>query len=314
LKKVIFIMGAGHSGSTLLDLIIGSHSKAFSLGELWSISADQVSKKQSLICGVCAGECAFWNRRASLPVLRSYFGRWNRSNRLAFALYRYLGGFKGNIYRHLLEWSRAEVLVDSSKRVWWIRRQLLPSWFWRGMNPFLIYLHRDGRAVANSLLRKFPERGMAAIAKGWVRGTQQRERYFRAFPRHRRLQLAYEQLATDPEGVINSVCDWLDIRYEPEMLRYWQHDHHPVAGNLGARSLIFKYREQFDGGLAAYWSQINEGDRYTNQAHYDELGMAIKLDLRWRHELSREQLDIFDTVAGAVNRPYAYEGTGEANV
>ena len=31
--KVVFIMGAGHCGSTLLDLIVGSHSNAFSLGE-----------------------------------------------------------------------------------------------------------------------------------------------------------------------------------------------------------------------------------------------------------------------------------------
>lgn len=33
IKKVVFICGAGHSGSTLLGLLLGSHSKCFYLGE-----------------------------------------------------------------------------------------------------------------------------------------------------------------------------------------------------------------------------------------------------------------------------------------
>ena len=36
-KKVIFIMSAGHSGSSLLSLILGSHSEGFSAGELCNL-------------------------------------------------------------------------------------------------------------------------------------------------------------------------------------------------------------------------------------------------------------------------------------
>ena len=35
--KIIFILGIGRSGSTMLDLMLGSHSQGFSLGEISKI-------------------------------------------------------------------------------------------------------------------------------------------------------------------------------------------------------------------------------------------------------------------------------------
>ena len=37
-NQIVFIMGPGHCGSTLLDLILGSHSDCFSLGEVFRLS------------------------------------------------------------------------------------------------------------------------------------------------------------------------------------------------------------------------------------------------------------------------------------
>ena len=34
--KVVYIMGRGHSGSTMLDLMLGNHEKIHSVGELTS--------------------------------------------------------------------------------------------------------------------------------------------------------------------------------------------------------------------------------------------------------------------------------------
>lgn len=157
-------MAAGHTGSTLLDLILGSHPLAFSLGELQIVTKQVHNTAEGFphICGVCAQECEFWNRKVSLPVLQSYFG-WKSYNRLTSALYWRFGSFICDIYEHLFEWSGADVLIDSSKEVWWIRRQLKPFWFWRKTTPFLIHLCRDGRAVTASYLRKYPKRGIVSI-------------------------------------------------------------------------------------------------------------------------------------------------------
>jgi len=33
-KTIVFIVGSGHSGSTILDRLSGHHSQAFSIGEI----------------------------------------------------------------------------------------------------------------------------------------------------------------------------------------------------------------------------------------------------------------------------------------
>lgn len=153
MKKVVFMLASGHSGSTLLSLLLGSHSRAFALGEFWSVGRqmDKFTGNQPSICGICADECSFWNQPPHLAILRSYF-RSSSRNRLLSKLNYHLGGFRGNIYRELLEWSGADVLIDSSKAKGWPRRQLSPFWYWREVAPYLIFITRDGRAVASSYL------------------------------------------------------------------------------------------------------------------------------------------------------------------
>ena len=81
IKKVAFIMGPGHCGSTLLDMMLGSHTNAFSLGEIHRMSSMltdyNVSKKYPSICGICEGPCPFWNTQISINRLQRYFPKKN---------------------------------------------------------------------------------------------------------------------------------------------------------------------------------------------------------------------------------------------
>ena len=124
------------------------------------------------------------------------------------------------------------------------------------------------------------------------------------------MKVSYEKLATNPDEVVSSTCRALGIPFESEMLRYWRHDHHIVEGNLGTRLLIYKHREEFDTSLIVHWLDANEKTYQTDPTYYDQVGLAIKPDLRWQQELSREQLEVFDSIAGEVNRPYTYDVTG----
>jgi hypothetical protein len=47
--------------------------------------------------------------------------------------------------------------------------------------------------------------------------------------------------------------------------------------------------------------------RSRHGTHYDDVGLAIRLDLRWKRELTAEQLAAFETIAGETNRPFAYD-------
>lgn len=70
-KRVVFIMSTGHSGSTLLELILGSQSRIFVLGEFIHLDRklDEFDQSKPHLCGVCKGECEFWNYRVSFSVL-----------------------------------------------------------------------------------------------------------------------------------------------------------------------------------------------------------------------------------------------------
>ena len=58
MKKIpiIYIVGSGHCGSTLLDIILDSHSKIFGIGEL-----ENFNKESLCACGKELSKCSFWN-------------------------------------------------------------------------------------------------------------------------------------------------------------------------------------------------------------------------------------------------------------
>ena len=92
-------MACGHSGSTLLELILGSHSKAFGLGELVNLqwAVDSPHEGFPKLCHVCEGRCPFWNDRVDVRLLRRHFSRTG----LLSPVMRLMGRHGGTIYRHL---------------------------------------------------------------------------------------------------------------------------------------------------------------------------------------------------------------------
>jgi hypothetical protein len=302
-KKVVFIMGPGHCGSTLLDLLLGSHSQSFSLGELHRIGGLVAGPSEGYrkICGVCVGECELWNKRMPLSFLRMYFAR---ENKLQAGLSK-VSHYTYNPYKLIARWSGKSLLIDSSKGAAWIERRLHPSYTWHGIKPYLIYMCRDGRAVVNSYYRKYPEQGIANVIQKWKQQTDTMNAFFIKFP-HEKMKVQYEELATRPERVVRALCGFLNIEYEEAMLRYWTHEHHHLMGNGGTRSLIFKYREKLGINEEALRNRREEAKQFYDASYYDEMELGIHLDERWRVELSREHRECFDMLAGDTNKSLDY--------
>ena len=57
---VTYIVGDGHSGSTLLDIIIGSSPNIFSAGELTFITRDSIFEEYCS-CNKLIKECNTWS-------------------------------------------------------------------------------------------------------------------------------------------------------------------------------------------------------------------------------------------------------------
>ena len=59
--RVLYIMGAGHSGSTVLDIILGNHPDILSVGELSNFVRRRAINGKYCACGKPANTCQFWS-------------------------------------------------------------------------------------------------------------------------------------------------------------------------------------------------------------------------------------------------------------
>jgi len=270
-RSVAFVGGAAHSGSTLLGLVLGAHPDVFYAGEANKSEglgdARVVERKRT--CKVCGRDCVVWSA---------------------------ITADESDLYEALSVRTDRPIVVDSTKSIAWIDRQLAR------LAPLHVALHlfflgRDGRAVVASGLRKRPETSARDHARAWVDQITATEALAARFP-GAVTRVSYEELATRPDDAIARVATAIGVKATPEMREPWTSEQHPLGGNAGALALLDGSRHAPKGEKGAYYG-----------AH----PRAFVLDLRWKNELSREALDAFDAVAGDTNRAYAFEGAYEGS-
>jgi|SRR5690554_5341414 len=285
IRKTIFILGTGHCGSTLLDLILGSHSKMFSLGEVYRVVS---SEPPIPICDICEGKCEFWKPKL-LNSLRDLY-----ADSLPKRIGRKLGLIdttEVSFYRELAEASHIDIIVDSSKNPGWISRngrELKTS----DIEPVLIYLSRDGRAVVNSYFRKYPDRGLEGLSHNWNSRITAINECFDSWSSDNKIHIRYEDLAKRPITTIKKLMEFIQLPFEEEMMRFWEHDHHLINGNAGTKSMLLKFK---DTHKHEQWVKTNEKEYYRDK----ELG--IKFDERWKRELNADQVSIIESVIENLN-------------
>lgn len=273
--RTLNVCGAGHSGSTLLGLMVGSHSRAFYAGECAKVRylADPTKAERKRVCKLCGPGCRIWGDFD-----------WDAERPL---------------YAQIADAAAATVVVDSTKNPRWIRDRVAEAAA-GGARTHLVFLTRDGRAVINSRLRKYPDRPAEDQIDQWMRQIEKSETLFASFDGPR-LRVRYEELATEPAATAAALCELLDISYEPGMLDFQGHDHHPLGGNNGTQYLVARAR--YRDPAKAF---VTLGDR--SRDYYREHDDTIRLDLRWKQEMSAENLALFEKRAGRFNEPLAWEG------
>lgn len=229
---VVFVIGSGKCGSTLLDLLLDGHSQMFGVGEIERTREDSVCT-----CGTKARECPMWAHA---------FPDWSKRRevyRPKLAFLRDRGPFLSTstlrpidepafvaeevaAYRAVLAASGARIIVDSSAqpdRVDLLMRS--PD-----IEPFFIFLVRDGRGVTWSYIRKYKK--IFPFFFFWATMNLKNEWLLRRARRYGpALFMRYEDLVAHPEREVRRVCEMLDVPYEPRMLAFRQNEHHQVEGN-----------------------------------------------------------------------------------
>jgi hypothetical protein len=255
--KVLFVIGKGRSGSTLLDNLLGEVEGLFSTGELWRIWDWGVLAGDDCGCGRPVVECDVWrpildatdsiadavtNARRIRELLSWRRIPANLANRSDDSLLRSVSETRGRLYETIAERTGAQVIVDSSKMPG--DPALLGAV--PGIEPYVLHLVRDPRAVAFSWRRKKEfsgRRGVAAMPRygwiysgvSWVARNALAEIVRRRTPESRRQTLRYEDLATDPAGSIRRILGMMGMADTPldflEGRTARLHPNHTVAGN-----------------------------------------------------------------------------------
>lgn len=299
---LLYILAPSYSGSTLLTLLLAQHSKIATVGEMIFDHKKRDVDTYSCSCGQLLKECPFWAKVSaicasngisfSVDNFDTTFGSENRlTNRILKATYKNkwfsmarailikaIPGAAATLrekVRRIFDIGQAirvaqngRVFLDASKHP--VRlHYFMQSGLW---NIKVVYLTRDGRGVTCSNMSNQGLEFKQAY-KQWRRAAGELERCWSALPPNTGIQVQYEDLCRDPGGVVSKILTRLDIGEADgigEQIR--QKDHH-ILGNR----MRLKFKSE------------------------------IKLDERWRSELSDEELAEFDRRCGRLNRMLGYD-------
>ena len=220
--KVLFIAGADRSGSTLLDLLLGSVDGFAAVGEVGNIWQRGLLDGRLCGCGVPLPECEVWADALSetfghvpepgeirdVLAIRTHLVRVRRTHDILHRqrpeIGRYLGVLS-RLYAAIARRTGSDVVVDSSKDPSDAAALLLTP----GIDTFVVHLVRDPRAVAFSVRRRpkvqpdtaqpsrMARRSVVKATVDWLAWNLGTELVTRAIP-DRSAFLRYEDLAAAP--------------------------------------------------------------------------------------------------------------------
>ncbi len=88
-----------------------------------------------------------------------------------------------------------------------------------------VHIIRDGRDVALSLMdRRFGQRHIVEAARYWRRRVSWGREAGRRIGPARYREVRYEGLLEEPEKIVRDVCEFIDLPFEPVMLRYYDRE------------------------------------------------------------------------------------------
>lgn len=222
---IIYVVGAGHCGSTLLSLALDRHPDVLAVSEISGLNAEIPgwSKKEE--------DCRqhpFWSRVAmnyqeefdedlwsvrfgALSRRRGSPAEWARRNQ--------------NALKSVADTADVSTVVDSSKSPRRLEVLLQES----SLDIRVIYLTRDARAITHSYDRKY-----ASLWHG-LRKLRRVDRQVRLikqqYPGVPWLTVRYEDMTSNLERSLKQICSFCGLAFDAEMLRPDTSSFDGIGGN-----------------------------------------------------------------------------------
>ncbi len=220
-KKVIYILSLEHSGSTVLDILLSSHPRIVSLGEIHFVLENKKTSIENTkdICSCLnkMNDCHFWG---------GYLNKYLKNN---------LDKSFAEKYKALLKYVNQSlgediIISDSSKKLS-VLKQLLESDLRNEIDLRIIFLIKDVRSWAISKKRVFlkqKRKGNFYLRHilSWYKANRKIKDYLEA-KNLKYLQIGYEELCLKQDYINDLICDSLDIK--KEKLEFAKNGKHHIA-------------------------------------------------------------------------------------
>jgi hypothetical protein len=321
--RLVYLLAASHSGSTLLSMLLGAQTGACTVGELKASSMGD-PEQYRCSCKELITQCRFWKEvtaamseqgyddfditRAGTsifeiesPYIRRLLAPLQRGPILEFVRDLCLAA-SPEWRAHLRETNRrnvalirsirlvsgADVVVDSSKLALRLKYLLRIT----GLDIKVVRVIRDGRAVSLTYTDEWnfadaadpslrgggtgkqrppPRRSMVEAAREWRRSNEAADWLIAQLSPEQWTKVRYEELCAEPEKTLQRLLVFLGL-------------------NPTGMTMDYRSREQH---------VIGNGMRMDSTSE-------IRLDERWKSQLTLADLKTFDAVAGDLNRQYGY--------
>ncbi len=251
--RPFFIIGSGRSGNTLLRAIINQHT-------------DICIPPESYVLGRVIRNYQFFSflpwpllTRIVISEFESFhqFHTWEINLRDFYQVALNLPEEKRNLAKllDLFYMYYAEIKCPGATR--WGDKTPTNTFFVPLINkvfPEAKYIHiiRDGRDVVSSYLAAKLYSDTKEASSRWLRSVVAAQSFGAKIGTTRYLEVFYEDLVRQPVTVIQSVCDFLEIDFKPDMLRFWENaaslgdtkiDHHKNLFNPINQNSIGKWQQ-----------------------------------------------------------------------
>jgi hypothetical protein len=201
MKKVVFIGGSSHSGSTLLDLMLSNNSSVFSIGEVNSLFHPTKSHHINPICGCGNVACNEWLGIKDLGEKQLYETIFNRHPEI-------------------------DTIVDSSKSVAWIKDQI-------------VNLESKNIKIVNLLIWKTCYEFALSVSKRDLANNKNRFwldyhlQYLSVVKDYKAIKT--DDLVARPNEILPIICQQIGIDYVKNQESYWTKEHHTLFGSAASR-------------------------------------------------------------------------------
>ncbi|MHA1381643.1 MAG: hypothetical protein ACTSRG_25015 [Candidatus Helarchaeota archaeon] len=241
MATLIKICGSSRSGSTMLDLMLGNASDAFSCGEVSAWFRPWRSHHFKLKCRCGKNPCPIWDDMSKLP--------------------------ESKFHKAVIDLQKVNFVIDSSKELCWV----LDSQNWAVKN---------GINVFNILIWKNPINLAYSYWKRGYNINIWRSNFIGYYDKFIKMCLPFRSvyfndLVSNPKNKLIDICTAVGMSYFEGKERFWEKQHHHLFGSYGIYKQVLNGKskiKEFDEFPPEFMKHIDE---LSQQIAYDRKVKAI---------------------------------------